>query len=72
MRQFKKKYVDRNKTKYAAKICGIIPHVHNCIKPAYVNEERDSLCGKICDMHTLGKYVNNAAITYSHKTGTPR
>ena len=24
-----------------------------------------------CDMHTSGKYANNAAIAYSHKTGMP-
>ena len=44
-------------------------HIH--IKPAYGNGESDSLCGKICDMHTSGNYANNGAIAYSHKTGMP-
>ena len=48
--------------KYAAKICGIRPHSHICIKPAY--RESDSICGKIYDMHTFGKYANNAEIAY--------
>jgi len=38
MRQFKK-YADRNKTKYAAKICGIRPRSHIRIKPTYRNGE---------------------------------
>ena len=63
--------MDRNKTKYAAKICGIMPCSHIHIKPAYGNGEIDSLCGKICDTHTFGKYANNATIACSHKTGMP-
>jgi len=27
---------------------------------------------KICDMHTLLKYVKNAAVAYSHKTDMPK
>ena len=60
---------DRKKT--AAKICGIRPRLHVRIKPTYGNGESDSVCGKICDMHTSGKYANNAAIAYSHKTDMP-
>ena len=71
MRQFLTKYTDRNKTQYVAKICGIRPRLHNRIKPAYGHRESDSLCGKIWDMHTFGKYANNAAIAYLHKTGMP-
>ena len=53
-------------------ICGEnMPHSHIHIIPAYGNGESDSLCGKICDMHTIGKYANNTAIAYSHKTGMP-
>ena len=51
------KYADRIKTRYAAKMCEIMPHLHIHIKPAYGNGESDSLCGKICDMHTSGKYA---------------
>jgi len=40
-------------------------------KPACGNGESSSLCRKICDMHTSGKYANNAAIAYSHKAGMP-
>ena len=40
-------------------------------KTSIWNGESDSLCGKICDMHTFGKYANNATIAYSHKTGMP-
>ena len=57
--------------KYVAKICGIMPRLHIHIKPAYGNGESDSICGKICNMHTFGKYANNDAIAYSHKTGMP-
>ena len=69
---FFSKYADRNKTKYAAKICGIMPRSHSCITPTYGNGESDSLCRKICDMHTYGKYANNAAVAYSHKTDMPK
>ena len=62
------KYADRNKTKYAAKICGIMPRSHIRIKSTYGNEESDSLCGKICDMHTFGKCANNDV---THKTDIP-
>ena len=67
MREFFKKYADRNEMQYVAKICGIMPRSHICIKVAYGNGESDSLCEKICDMHTFGKYANNAAIAYSQK-----
>ena len=70
MRQCKK-HTDRNKTKYAAKICGIMPRSHIRIEPAYGNGESDSLCGKICNMHTFGKYANNAA-TIAYSRGTDR
>ena len=66
------KYVDHNKMKYVAKICRIMPRSHIRIKPAYGNGESVSLCRKICNMHTFGKYANNATITYSHKTGMPK
>ena len=39
MRHFLKKYADCNKTKYAAKICGIRPRSHIRIKLAYGNGE---------------------------------
>jgi len=48
-----------------------MPRSHIRIKLAYGNGESDSLCGKICDIHTIGKYANNAVIAYSHKTGMP-
>ena len=41
------------------------------IKPTYGNGESDSLCGKICDMHTYEKYAKYAATTYSQKTDIP-
>jgi len=31
----------------------------------------DSLCGKICDMHTFEKYAKNTAIAYLDKTNMP-
>jgi len=46
-----------------------MPRWHIGIKLTYGNGENDSLCGKICNMHTFGKYANNAAIAYLHKTG---
>ena len=54
--------------------CGIMPcllTLHICIKLAYGKGENDSSCGKICNMHGFGKYANNAAIAYLHKTGMP-
>ena len=54
-----KKHVDHNKTRYAVKMCELCPVR---IKTTYRNGESDSLCGKICDMHTFEKCVNNAAI----------
>jgi len=62
-----KKYMHHNKTKYAVKLSGIRPLLHICIKPTYGNGESDSLCRKVCDMHTFGKYAKYAAIAYSHK-----
>ena len=47
---FFKKYADRNKTKYAAKICGIMPRLRILVKLTYGDAESDNLCGKICDM----------------------
>ena len=47
-------------------------HSHIHIKLTYGNGESDSLCGKIRDMHTFGKYANNAAITYMDKTDKPK
>ena len=44
-----------------------MPRLHICIKLAYGNGGSDSICGKICDVHTFRKYANNAAIAYSHK-----
>ena len=58
----------RNMQRKYADLC---PRLHIHIKPAWGNGESDSLCGKICDMHTLEKYANNAAIAYLHKTGMP-
>ena len=64
------KYADRNRTKYAGEICGIMPRLHIRMKPAYRNGE--SICGKVCDiMYTFENYANNAEIAYSHKTGMP-
>ena len=57
--------------KYAAKICGNVPCLNVRIKLTYGNGESDSLCGRICDRHTFGKYANNAAIAYSNKTDRP-
>ena len=48
--------------KYAAKICGNVPCLNVRIKLTYGNGESDSLHGKICNMHTSGKYVKYAAI----------
>ena len=52
------KNADRNRTKY------VVNARSQRIKQTYGNGESDSLWGKICDMHTFGKYVNNAAIAY--------
>ena len=41
------KYAGRNKMQNAAKICGIMPRSHICIKLASGNGESDSLYGKI-------------------------
>ena len=46
-----------------------MPRLHIRIKLAYGNGESVSFCGKICDMHTFGKYANNVVIAYLHKTG---
>jgi len=60
-------------TKYAAKMYGIrpVPHSHIHIKPTYGNGESDSLCRKICNMYTFGKYANSAPIAYLHNTNMP-
>jgi len=62
------KNADRNKMQYAVKMCGIMPRSRIRIKPAYGNGESDTLCRKICDIHTCEKYASNAAIAYLHKT----
>ena len=43
-----KKYVDRNETKYVAKICRIRPRLHIRIKLAYGNGEG----GEVTKVHT--------------------
>jgi len=54
--------VDHTEIKFAATIKGT-----QNIKAV----ESNSLCGKICDMHTFVKYVKYAAIAYLHKTDMP-
>ena len=54
---FLQKYADRNKTKYAAKICGIMlrshqSHIH--IKPTCRNGDSGCLCGKYAICTLLG------------------
>jgi len=74
MQQFLK-YAEHNKTEYASKICGIQPRKRH---KEYLKLSKnikaiksDTLCGKICNMHTFEKYAKYAAIAYMDKTNMP-
>jgi len=55
-----------NKDTICSENMRIYARSHIRIKPVYGNVESDSSCGKICDMHTSGKYANNAARDHIH------